>query len=295
MIVSAPASTANLGPAFDALGIALDLRFELSDRSPSGGADNDHDHGPPWHVAEATHPAVVAHRRAGGNGPLWWRSPIPPGRGLGYSAAARVAGAALATLQAGGDLIPCLSDVFSLAADLEEHPDNAAPAVYGGVMVAVDDQVIPITPPSALGVLVWSPSLETSTASSRSRLPDSVPFDDAVFNVGRTALLVAALATGRFDALATATHDRLHQPHRVAAHGDVAIALDMLSDHTVAAWLSGSGPSVAAFVEPETSVDEIADHLPAGRCRMLSITDRGVSVDHEVGSDPEAENETVTA
>ena len=114
-----------------------------------------------------------------------------------------------------------------------------------------------------LAVVVWIPDRETATASARRLLPEQVPFDDAVFNVGRTALLVAALAAGDVDALRVATEDRLHQDRRLARVPDTRAAIDATLDAgAFAAWLSGSGPSAAAFVDRRD-----ADDAWRRRCR----------------------------
>ena len=137
-----------------------------------------------------------------------------------------------------------------VATELEGHADNAAAALYGGVVAVAGRHVVRIPLARELAVVVWIPEGETATASARRLLPDQVSFDDAVFNVGRTALLVAALAAGAVDAMRVATEDRLHQNRRLARARDTHAAIDaMLDAGAFAAWLSGSGPSAAAFVD----------------------------------------------
>ncbi len=263
MEIVAPASTANLGPGFDALGLALDLPFRVRfDGDP----------------AEETHPAVVAFRSWGGTGPLSCRSPIPPGRGLGFSAAARVAGLAAAAVQRGGQLDDVRLDVFRRATELEGHPDNAAPSAFGGLTVSAGDHAIRV--PLAIDVVVvaWVPAEgSTSTAKSRAALPQQVPFTDAVFNIGRTSLLLAALTTGHLDALRAATDDRLHQQQRLAAVPNSRAALEALRPRTLAAWLSGSGPTVAALARRD-EVDGLDEALPEGRLLVLDIDTAGVHI-----------------
>lgn len=265
MRVSVPASSANLGPGFDALGMALDLEFLLS--TAPGGA---------MHPAEPTHPAAVAFARAGGEGPLWWKSPIPPGRGLGFSGSARVAGALLGYLQAGRPETEARPLALGLACELEHHPDNAAASMLGGITVAAGGRALRIATPLDLDVVVWWPATETSTNKARAALPPTVPFEDAVFNVGRSSLLVAALAAGDAGALAVAIDDRLHQDARLALSPPSAAALDILRGAgVVACWLSGSGPTVAAFVVPEDADRVVALLPPDGTARVLHIDQRG--------------------
>ncbi|MEO1062982.1 MAG: homoserine kinase [Actinomycetota bacterium] len=260
----APASSANLGPGFDALGLAVDLPFRV-------GFEGD--------PAEETHPAVVAFRSWGGQGPLSCRSPIPPGRGLGFSAAARVAGLGAAVVQRGEDLDAVRHDLFCRAAELEGHPDNAAPSVFGGLTVCAGDTAIRVPVAIDAVVVAWVPAQgSTSTAKSRAALPQQVPFTDAVFNIGRSALLLAALTTGDADALSAATDDRLHQQQRLTRVPESRAALTHLRDRTLAAWLSGSGPTVAALARRDELAD-LEEGLPDGRLLVLDIDTTGVHLE----------------
>jgi homoserine kinase len=244
MIVSAPASSANLGPGFDCLALALGgLPFLASDRTQLEVG---------WHEAERTHPARAAFVAAGGDpeSPLWWSSRIPPGRGLGYSGAARVAGAFLAARRAGLGHGTAREVAASVATQLEGHPDNAAASARGGFCVSAAGHTVRLDPPAGVEVLVWSPSASTSTDASRRRLPETVTLADAAFSGARAALWVAAVATGDLSVLRTACEDRLHQSVRLANRADSAAALGTLlgEPEVLAAWLSGSGPTVAALV-----------------------------------------------
>lgn len=273
MRVTAPATSANLGPGFDAVGLALALPFDFA----VGGENED------MLMARGSHPATIAYRAAGGaaaDDELFWRSPIPPGRGLGFSGAARVAGAFAATIERGDAGADARDRAFAVASELEGHPDNAAPSAYGGLCVALGERGIrvPLAPEIArLRVWVWSPDTTTATKASRSVLPSEVSFDDAVRTAGGAATLVAALSTGALDVLRNATADVLHQPGRLLARPDSAAALAVVSEWpgVLCAWLSGSGPSVAAFASPEATPPP-ADRLPEGRVRVLTIADHGV-------------------
>jgi len=263
-LVKVPASSANLGSGFDALAVALGIHLEVSDTGD--------------HPESETHPAVRAFRSAGGQGPLFVHSAIAGGRGLGFSGAARVAGLLAARVQLDQ---PRSAGLVRAATELEGHADNVAASIRGGVVAVAAGRVVRIPLASALAIVVWIPDRETATASARRLLPDQVAFADAAFNVGRTALLVAALAAGDTDALRAGTEDRLHQDRRLARVPESRHAIDAaLAAGAFAAWLSGSGPAVAAFVDPARA-DTIAAALPeGGRSLVLAIDDEGASV-HE--------------
>jgi homoserine kinase len=263
--VRVPASSANVGPAFDALAVALDIHVEVF-----ADADN---------PAPETHPAVRAFRNAGGEGPLGVHSRFPGGRGLGFSAAARVAGLLAVQAQQGRSPREARAETLRIATELEGHADNAAAAIYGGVVAVAGRHVVRVPLARELAVVVWIPEGETATASARRLLPEQVAFDDAVFNVGRTALLVAALAAGAVDTLRIATEDRLHQTRRLGRVRDTHAAIEaMLDAGAFGAWLSGSGPSAAAFVDPNDG-DRIAAALPPeGRALVIDIDDQGATI-----------------
>jgi homoserine kinase len=268
MIISVPASSANLGPGFDALGLALTLPFFCR----LGPAED-------GRVETEGHPAVVAFRRMGGVGELSTRTSIPSGRGLGFSGAARVAGCLAAVVQRYGtevQLADHAEEVFRLSAELEGHADNVAASLYGGCLVTAAGRVVSIPLAMQPAVVVWIPPSQTSTDAARRMLPPTVPHADAAFNVGRVALLVAALASGDMAALRDATQDRLHQEYRLNASSDSRLAIAAaLEAGAWSAWLSGSGPTVAAFCAPE-QVDHIIDNLPGGgRAQQLRIDTDG--------------------
>lgn len=277
--VRVPASSANLGPGFDTLGMAVSLHAEV------GVVDGDAVD-LPGPVVDQHHPATIAFRRAGGTGELWVRSPIPVGRGLGFSGAVRVGGVVAAYAQRHGDEVfdrqafdREVPSMLALATELEGHADNAAASLLGGVVATAAGRAVRV--PLALdpAVVVWVPSFTTSTDESRSKLGAGVTFDDAVFNVGRTALLVAALAAGDIDALRCATEDRLHQDVRLARAEPSRAALEALLGAGVwAAWLSGSGPTVAGLCAADVA-DKIAATLPIdGRAMVLQIDADGAVV-----------------
>lgn len=280
MIVRVPASSANLGPGFDALGMALTLYadvivepFTSSSTASSSKADSSPDDAP---VVDEHHPASVAFRRGGGKGPVRVRSAIPVGRGMGFSGAMRVGGLVAAHSQrTGGDpdqLEHALPDLLRIATELEGHADNVAASLYGGVVATAAGYAVRVPIALEPAMVLWVPSFATSTDESRRKLPDTVPLADAVHNIGRTALLVAALVAGDIRSLRAATEDRIHQELRLAnaqpSRDALAAALDA---GAWAAWLSGSGPSVAVMCAADNA-DSVAAAMPAeGHSKVLSI------------------------
>lgn len=269
--IRVPGSSANLGPGFDAIGMAVSLYAEVGvvDGAIPEGARRADEH----------HPAAIAYRRAGGSADVWVRSEIPMGRGLGFSGAVRVGGAALGLCESTGVELEdahLQGRVIELTAELEGHADNVAASMLGGVVGTNGHRAARIPLGCDLDVVVWIPDFTTSTSESRAKLPATVPFADAVFNVTHTALLLAALASGHVDALAEATADRLHQDLRLAKAEPSRCALGtMMNAGAVAAWLSGSGPTVACFARPGEAA-RIAAGLPGdGRARILSIDTDG--------------------
>jgi homoserine kinase len=172
------------------------------------------------------------------------------------------------------------SDVLAVAAALEGHADNAAASVYGGVVATDGARVVPVVTTLDPDVVVWIPEGQaTATATSRTALPSTVPFDDAVFNVGRTALLVAALAAGDVDALAAATLDRLHQERRFAlVPGSRRVLEAGRAAGAWCGWLSGSGPSVALLTAAGTGTDLAAVIEGSGHTKVLAVDRRGVAL-----------------
>jgi len=273
--VSVPASTANLGAGFDTLGIALSLRFEagtIDAQQPSNAR-----------ACDMNHPASVAFRQSGGTGNIWSHDRIPMGRGLGFSGAARVAGALLAIAQREGVVAANSHEArlaaFRAAAELEGHPDNAAASALGGFTVAAGGHAIRVPLAVHGTIVVWVPENTTSTKESRTKLSPTVSLGDAVWNISRSSLLVAALATGDVAALHDATQDRLHQDVRLAMVPDTKRAMRAAMDSGAwAAWLSGSGPTMACMVDP-LRVDQVVSALPRnGQVHRLQIDASGPSV-----------------
>jgi homoserine kinase len=263
--VRVPASSANVGPAFDALGIALALHLEVTDT------------GTP---APEAHPAVRAFRHAGGTGPLAVDVRFPGGRGLGFSGAARVAGLLAALRQQGAGGAAARAYALREGTALEGHADNVAASLLGGVVATAGGHATRVPLGVDGVVVVWVPDRETPTRAARRALPEQVKFDDAVFNVGRTALLVAALASGDTEALRIASQDRLHQDTRLTRVPETRAAMTAaLRAGAWAAWLSGSGPSAAAVVARERA-DAVVAALPvSGRAIVTEIDETGAVIE----------------
>lgn len=258
--VRVPASSANLGPGFDALGLALALYDDVTGEILDGSGERleieifgegelelprTRDH----LVVRAMYAAfdVLGERPAGLR--ISCVNAISHGRGLGSSAAAIVGGIALArALVVDGASRLGDSAVYQLAADLEGHPDNVAAALFGGLTVAwMDGAAAGVERlDSAAEVTVFIPTESVSTERARGLLPAQVPHGDAAYNAGRAALLVVAL-TSAPDRLFAATEDRLHQSYRSEAMPESYALMQALRADGVAAIISGAGPTVLAF------------------------------------------------
>lgn len=285
MIISAPASSANIGPGFDALAITLDVDFFIAlNEQPKGGS---------WEPANDTHPAIVAYKDAGGQTPLeriWTQSRIPYARGMGFSGATRVAGAYAAFIQNGLDEEKARDHAFRHAGDLEGHDDNAAASTYGGFCVTTSGHVMRFDcEPEAQGLkfVLFIPEITTSTSKSRTTLPEEYSKEDLVSSVGNVSMLTALLASNTFndDVLSIVTKDVIHQPFRLDDCQPSKLAFaEFQKSGAVAQWLSGSGPSVAALVKEE-EVDEVIASIEkleldcAFSCKEIAIKQDGVRVE----------------
>ena len=296
--VSVPATSANLGPGFDSLGLALGLANELEVRSAAETVVTVQGEGAgagrlPSGDRNVVVRAIRLAYEAAGRMPERWAvrcvNRIPPARGLGSSAAAWVGG-----IMAGNALLGAPLDraaILRLAARAEGHPDNAAAAVYGGLTVASGDGdtvtalTLPVPPE-----LVWValiPDVTSATSEARAVLPATVPRSDAVFNVQRVALLLASLQVGRLDTLRVALDDRLHQPYRrrlfpwMPAVVEAARAAGALG-----CVLSGAGPSLLAVAASAAQGEAIATAMEktlaragvGGVARPLTVDTRGAVV-----------------
>jgi homoserine kinase len=296
--VRAPATSANLGSGFDALGLALSLHDDIVARIGEDGLLVDIAGEGADLARDEKHLVVRAMRaafeRLGGQPrgiELSCANRIPHGRGLGSSAAAIVAGLLLARgLVLGGDRALSDDQLLGLAAELEGHPDNVAACLLGGLSIAwLDDDddggggggqaraVRVECDPSIRPVALVAP-VAASTKKARAVLPATVPHADAAFAAGRSALLLAAL-TGALAALPAATEDRLHQQYRTASMPETAAVLDGLRAAGVPAVVSGAGPSVLVLARDQHEVEIAAASVPAAwRHHEVGVDTRGAHI-----------------
>lgn len=293
--VRVPATSANLGPGFDTFGIALDLCNEVTidtDASPGVTWEGEGADELPMDGSDlvSTTMASISALMEMPLPPLALHgvNRIPLARGLGSSSAATVAGVVLASrvLDLGIDgwnVEPARRDalsVFMQAAKIEGHPDNAAPATYGGLTIVVDGSVHRLEPHPELRTVVLVPSVRLDTASARGALPDRVPMTDAVFNLGHAALLVEAL-TNDPSLLQEALRDRLHQDARLELVPEMADQFDRIRAlRRVPICVSGAGPSLLAFPLDGAEIPAEALEGPGGwRAMPLAIRREGFTVD----------------
>ncbi len=254
-----PASSANLGPGFDSLGLALaiylECRFRQSPELAIRAAGRDacaiplDDTNLIWRTAQAVAADV------GGTLPpieLEIRNDIPLGKGLGSSAAALTAGVVIADHLLGLGWRPLR--ILDEAARIEGHPDNVAACVLGSIVASAIDsggsaRAVRLDLPPAFGVAVVVPDFDLPTTKARSVLPPCYSREDAIFNVQRAALLVAALAAGSTAAFPTALEDRFHQAYRAPLVPGLADILKLRAPGLLGCVLSGAGPSILVFYE----------------------------------------------
>jgi homoserine kinase len=272
--VSVPATSANLGPGFDSLGLALSLRDELSAEVTGSGLEVVVRGAGEGDVPlDESHLVVRSMRAAfdlaGVQPPglrLVCRNVIPHARGLGSSSAAIVGGVVLARgLVAGGSLLVDDDALFRLAADLEGHPDNVAPAFYGGFVISGCENgfyAVPSPVDPRIEAVAFVPPDPVPTEVARGLLPAEVPHADAAADAGRTALLVAALA-GRPEHLLHGTRDYLHQEYRRPAMPASLALVDGLRADGVPAIVSGAGPTVLALTDA-SSAPALVERCPDG-------------------------------
>jgi homoserine kinase len=312
--VSVPASSANLGPGFDALGLALHLRDSVTAEvvATGGGAASPVESAVEIAVSGAgegvvpldeSHLVYSSMRSAFGAMDcevpgirLYCRNMIPHGRGLGSSSAAIVAGICLArALVPGGSLLLDDEAVFCLAAQVEGHPDNVAPAVFGGFTIAYADSTsqshshfaatrLAVDP--RVQAVVFVPPEPVRTQVARDLLPETVPHAAAAANAGRSALLVAAIQR-RPELLFAATEDRLHQDYREVAMPETLRLVRELRADRLPAVVSGAGPTVLVLTDTSRQ-EEVARRCPAGwQVLRLSVDQEGARLEARLAASPE--------
>ncbi|MFZ5597353.1 MAG: homoserine kinase [Bacillota bacterium] len=291
--VQVPATTANLGPGFDCLGMALQLHNAVEMSIVSSGLvieiQGEGSSDLPRNEDNLVYQAALRVFGQTGNHPpglkIKLSNNIPVARGLGSSTAAIVGGMVAANMLSGAGLGH--REIINLAYGMEGHPDNIAAAVLGGVVVALqvegDIKFQKITPPRSLRAVVAVPDYTLSTRISRDILPSQVPLGDAVFNLGRIALLIASLYTGDLNQFSLAMEDRLHQPYRTAlipGMKKVFAAARLAGAKGIS--LSGSGPSIIAYTDDNFELiarvmrDTLRQYGISAKTMVLPISPVGV-------------------
>ena len=254
-----PATSANLGAGFDALGLALSMynyvEMEESDRVEITSADNTAvptDEKNMIYVAAKDLYEVCGKKLTGLK--LVQTNNIPMTRGLGSSSACIVAGLVGANTLLGKPLSD--DDIVNLSAQIEGHPDNTAPALLGGIVTAVFDgrkvHWVKQEVYTKLKFVAIIPDFELSTEKARACLPKQIDFKDAVYNLSRAALFSSSLLTGKFENLKIGVDDRLHQPYRMGLIPGAKDVFDIAYTHgAYAAYISGAGPTIMAIADEE--------------------------------------------
>jgi homoserine kinase len=300
--VRVPATTANLGPGFDTLGLALSLYDELTvtAREAPGahvevlgvGAGEVSTDDSNLVVSSIRHVFAALGILAPGLD-LVARNAIPHGRGLGSSGAAIVSGVMAAKGLLDGIVEISSRRLLAFATDLEGHPDNVAPALFGGLTIAWTDESGPhhkkLMVHRGVSPLICVPESTMSTQLARSLRPESVPHEDAIFNVSRSALLIAALIQSP-ELLLAATEDKLHQSYRAAAMPETERLITELRSHGLAAVVSGAGPSILVLCSDPAQRLEAASVVAAQEASpwqslLLAVDFKGATVNpHPAGA-----------
>lgn len=299
-IVKVPATTANIGPGFDTLGLALTLYNSMTFTETDGGlsitVEGEGRQDLPTDESNLVYQsALVVFNKIGFHPKglsIHLNNQVPVGSGLGSSSTAIVGGILGANSLAGEPLSK--DELFAIAVEIEGHPDNVAPAMYGGLTIALDyngKTVVNHVDIKPTRVSIVMPKINLLTSESRAAVPSVVPRSDAVFNIGRTALLIQSLQSGDYGLLKIALEDKLHQPYRMhlmpsCKEGCTAA----LAAGAYGAALSGAGPSLVIFAPDDKHEDIVREVRDAffranygSRGWTLGIDANGATVELEQG------------
>jgi homoserine kinase len=258
--IRVPGTTANCGPGFDTVGMACTIYNYLTLEETGNNKIRVEVEGegkgvipsPKHNIAVQAVLRVFERVNYHHNGfDVKMKNNIPLARGLGSSAAAIVSGLMAANLMTGEKLSK--EDLLEMATEIEGHPDNVAPALFGGVTISFMDgakaKCLRVAPPIPLTMVVAVPDFPLATSAARQVLPQQVPFQDALFNVSRAALLIGSLCSGDYSYLTYALQDKLHQPYRKhLITGIDTVFAKACEAGAIGAAVSGSGPCIIAFV-----------------------------------------------
>lgn len=292
VVIKAPASTANLGSGFDAMGIALDLcntvELEEYDRLVIASADGSETPADETNLVYQTVKDV--YELCGKKLPglkITQCSPIPQARGLGSSSACIAAGIAGANQLLGAPLSQ--QELLDLGCKMEGHPDNVAPAMLGGFVTSVmeNGHVYTIRKPVSeeLCFCAFVPDFPLLTSKARAALPQAVPHKDAVYNLSRAAFMAAAFCENRPEYFAVAAGDRLHQPYRMGLIPGAEQLFARLPDlGAKAMFISGAGPTIMAITEKsdkvfaEKAAQLLQENEVLGRFKLTKLAARNESM-----------------
>ncbi|GAA3649377.1 homoserine kinase [Microbacterium marinilacus] len=308
--VRVPATSANLGPGFDTLGLALSVYDELDVTALQPGAleievsGSGAEHIPRDESHLIARTIRYCYEAVGRPAPglrIVARNGIPHGKGLGSSGAAVAAGVLAAKGLLAGEAELNETDLLRLATELEGHPDNVAPALFGGLTIAWTENSVPqhkkLLVHRGVAPVVFVPDRTMSTSTARSVLAAEVSREDAVFNVSRSALLIAAL-TQSPDLLLSATEDKLHQERRAQAMPETFALVGALRDRGLAAVVSGAGPSVLVLADgpgQRLEADAVVTEITGGSWQslMLAVDFKGGTVRESASADSASTDSTV--
>ncbi len=294
--VRVPGTTANCGPGFDTVGIACTIYSELElslsvegtlrieiEGEGNGRIPTDKNN-IIYQAVQAVLDKVGSHYQG-----IYLKlyNKIPLARGLGSSAAAIVGGLIAANQATGNTLTQ--DEIFSMATIIEGHPDNVAPAIFGGITISVMQGNQPVSlrfmPEKMLNMVVAIPEFNLSTHTARQVLPNTITMKDAVFNISRVALLIGALCKGEFHHLQYALEDKIHQPYRLQLIPGMQQVFDAaIAKGAYGAALSGAGPCLIAFTESNCDKIGMAMVQAFSKCNVkaeyisLNIDTKGAQV-----------------
>ncbi|WFD09388.1 homoserine kinase [Tepidibacter hydrothermalis] len=289
--VRIPATTANVGPGFDCLGIALNIynNFfveEIEDGLIIEGCDDEY-----CNEDNLIYKSMkkcfekIGYKHKGIR--IKIENDIPISRGLGSSASCVLAGVIGANKIAGNKLNK--NEILKISSEIEGHPDNVAPALLGGMVTSIkegdDIYCSKINIPKGLKFCALIPDFKLSTEKSRAVLPNEIPYKDGVFNVGRVSLMVSALINGQFDLIKLACKDNLHQKYRGSLIKDYDDIINKCKDlDSVGVFLSGAGPTIMAMIKEDDinfydRIKEYTSNLEnTWTIRELNIDNKGVEI-----------------
>lgn len=299
ILVKIPATSANLGPGFDTLGMALSFYDQFEAQIIDSGLEfvihGEGEKDIPRDESNLIYQTIkLVFSKFDKQVPavkITCHNNIPHGRGMGSSGAAVAGGVMLAA----GLLLPEITlteqQLLDFATEIEGHPDNVAPALFGGLTIAWNDESGPhhkkLTVHRGVSPLVLVPPNQMSTKLARSLQPESVPHTDAVFNVSRSALLVAAL-TQSPELLFAATEDRLHQNYRASAMPETSKLIEALRAEGHPAVVSGAGPSVLVLEDDPVhrleAMKFVAKEFSTWNAMPLAVDFKGASLERQLGS-----------